>query len=88
MPYVHYVMMNEQKLDPRKINQEERLILQKWKEEGHIEGGACGLAITKEFWDAMNAILFETYVAYDQEVYVPKSERASEDITLKEGDDP
>ena len=62
MPYIQYVMMNDQKLDPRKINQEEREILRKWKDEGQIEGGACGLAITREFWDAINAIVWFGYV--------------------------
>ena len=62
MPYIQHVMMNEQKLDPRKINEDERKILRRWKDEGHIEGGACGLSITKEFWDAMSSILWVGYV--------------------------
>ena len=55
-------MVNDQKLDIRKINQEERVILAKWKARGLLEGGASGLAITKEFWDFMCEILFEAYV--------------------------
>lgn len=62
MPYIQYVMMNEQKLDPRKINGEERKVLKKWKDEGFMEGGMTGLAITKDFWNFMNEILFEGYV--------------------------
>ena len=62
LPYIQFTMMNEQKLDIRKISPEERKILKRWKEEEHIEGGSCGLAITKEFWDFMNEILFECYV--------------------------
>ena len=62
MPYVQYVMMNEQKIDPRKCNQDDRNVLNKWRKEGHIEGGASGLAITKEFWDFMHEILFIAYV--------------------------
>lgn len=62
MPYVQYVMLNEQKLEPIKISPEEREVLKKWKEEKHIEGGATGLSITKEFWDFMCEILFESYV--------------------------
>jgi hypothetical protein len=62
MPYVQHVMINEQILDPSKINGDERRILQKWREEKHIEGGAAGLAITKEFWDALCEILWEGYV--------------------------
>lgn len=62
MPYIQYVMVNDQKLDPRKVNGEERQILRRWKDEGYIEGGACGLAITREFWDAIHAILWFGYV--------------------------
>lgn len=73
VPYIHYVMTNDRKLDPRKINQEERKIIQKWKEQGHVEGGACGLAITKHFWDFICEILFLAYVAYDnEEVFADK----------------
>lgn len=67
MPYVHFVMGNEQRIDPNKINEEERKILSSWREKGYIEGGAGGLTITKEFWDAMCEILWLGYVAYREE---------------------
>ena len=51
MPYVMDVMMNAQRIDPRKINEEERAVLSKWREAGHVEGGASGLRITEEFWN-------------------------------------
>ncbi len=62
IPYLQYVMCNEQKLDPRRINQEERVILSMIKDDGHIQGGATGLAVTKEYWDYMCEVLFEAYV--------------------------
>lgn len=62
MPYILSVMLNEQKIDPSKINGADRKILRKWKDAGHIEGGICGLLITKEFWDIICAILFLGYV--------------------------
>jgi hypothetical protein len=62
MAYTQYVMMNEQRIDPRKCNQDDREVLSKWREEGHIDGGASGLAITREFWDAICAILWFGYV--------------------------
>jgi len=65
IPYIQYVMVNERKIDPRKCNEDDRKILQKWRKEGYIEGGASGLAITKEFWDFMCEILFIAYVGYD-----------------------
>lgn len=65
IPYIQYVMVNDRKLDPNKINQPERVVLRKWKDAGYIEGGACGLAITKQFWDFMCEVLFLAYVGYD-----------------------
>jgi hypothetical protein len=64
MPYIQFTMMNEQRLDPRKISGEERDVLQRWREAGHIEGGASGLAITREFWDIINDLLFMGYVSH------------------------
>jgi len=65
MPYIKYQMMNEQKLNTNVINGPERKILSKWRELGHIEGGASGLKITKAFWDIINEILFLSYVDID-----------------------
>ncbi len=62
MAYVQYVMVNSQKIGIEKINQEEREILKKWKKDGHLEGGACGLSITKEFWDYICELIFLGYV--------------------------
>ena len=62
MPYVQHVMMNEQRIDTRHTSGTDRQTLSKWRDEGHIEGGASGLAITKEFWDILNEILFLAYV--------------------------
>lgn len=62
MAYIQYVMMNEQKIDIAKLNDDDRNILSLWREAGWIEGGASGLAITKEFWNAMCEILWLGYV--------------------------
>lgn len=53
MPYILDTMMNDQKLDPRKLNNEERGILCRWKTDGHVEGGISGIRITEEFWNAI-----------------------------------
>ncbi len=66
MPYVHYVMSNDQRIDPRKITHEERKILSGWRAKGWVEGGASGLSITKEFWDALNEIVWLGYVAFEE----------------------
>ena len=62
MPYIVYVMMNEQKIEICKINPEERAILKKWREAGYIEGGASGLQITEEFWNILCEIVRLGYV--------------------------
>ena len=67
MPYVHYVMMNSQKIDPTHCNDDDRKILRKWKTAGYVKGSMSGMAITTEFWDIMNEILFLSYVAYRNE---------------------
>jgi len=61
-PYLDYTMKNEQKITPSRINQEERDVLRVLKNEGHIEGGASGLAMTKEFYDYINQVLWYSYV--------------------------
>ena len=61
-PYLDYVMKNEQKVNPNLIGQGEREILRTLKNEGHIEGGASGLSMTKEFYDYINQVLWFGYV--------------------------
>lgn len=65
MPYIQYTMMNNQRLSLAHINRDDREILHKWREAGHIEGGMSGLRITKDFWDKINEILFLAYVDLD-----------------------
>jgi hypothetical protein len=67
IPYVQYVMVNDQKIDIEKINQDERKILRKWKDAGLVEGGASGLSVTKDFWDFACEILFQSYVKQEGE---------------------
>ena len=62
MPYILTVMMNEQKIQIRHIGGGERGILKKWREAGHIEGGASGLQITVEFWNTICEIVRLGYV--------------------------
>jgi len=65
MPYIQYVMVNEQKIDINKINSVEREILSKWRKAGYIEGGASGLKITEDFWNKIIKIIFLGYVDID-----------------------
>ena len=72
MPYIQYTLVNTQKLNIQQLNQEEKDILVQWVKDGFIEDGVteCGrpmmservcLKITKEFWDAINELLWLGY---------------------------
>ena len=67
IPYIQYVMVNEQRINPDMLNQDDRGILRKWKDAKLIEGGASGLSITKEFWAFMCKILWQSYVKQEGE---------------------
>lgn len=63
LPYFQYLLLNNQRVDPAKIDNEERQILKKWRDEGKITfsiSDSC--TCTKEFWDWMNEILWKSYV--------------------------
>ena len=62
MAYAQYVMVNSQKIDPGTCNQADRNVLSKWRKEKHIEGGASGMQMTKEFWDVICELVFLGYV--------------------------
>lgn len=62
-PYIDYVMKNSQKIEISKVNAEERGILSVLKKEGHIDGVLIQLLITREFYDYLQNILWEAYVA-------------------------
>jgi len=65
MPYVQYIMVNDQKIDIRHCNQGDREVLEKWRKARHIEGGASGLQITEEFWNIICEIIRLGYVDLD-----------------------
>lgn len=61
-PYLDYLMKNDQRIDPRHCNDDDKKVLTVLRSEGHIEGGASGLSMTKEFYDYINQVLWHTYV--------------------------
>ncbi len=61
-PHLDYLMKNDQNIDPRHINKEDRIILGILRKQGHIKGGMSGLAMTKEFYDYINQVLWYGYV--------------------------
>lgn len=63
MPYLSYCLQNEMPIDPNKITQAEREILQKWRDEGKITFSMTEpCTATKEFWMEMSEILYYGYV--------------------------
>ena len=62
MPYIQYTMVNDQRINPQHCNQADRDILSKWRQAGHIEGGAAGLRVTEEFWNIICEIIRLGYV--------------------------
>lgn len=62
LPYIQYCLVNQQGIDPRRINTEERGYLKEWKAEGYLEGGSQGLRISKKFWNFINDCLWVSYV--------------------------
>lgn len=66
MPYLQYLLLNGQRIDPHKITPLERQVLSDWRKRGWLEGGAgSDLAITYEFWTIINLCLWHAYVIYE-----------------------
>ena len=61
-PYLDYVMKNSQKIEPNRISPGDREVLKILRREEHIEGGASGLSMIKEFYDYMSQVLWLGYV--------------------------
>lgn len=64
-PYINTVMLDCQRIDYRRINDEEDKILRKWDGEGYIEFSPNGISISKEFWDFICEVLYKAYVLRD-----------------------
>lgn len=62
IPYLQYLCVNHQAVDPHKINAEERKIMGKWRDEGRLTYSMSEpVSMTKETWDWMNEIMWESY---------------------------
>ena len=62
LPYLQYVMVNEQKITRGKINPEERDIISDWVAKGYIGSSSSKMKVSKEFWDIMCEIIYLGYV--------------------------
>lgn len=85
LPYLDYLMKNEQKINPLKFNQEDRELFNELKKEGHVAGGACGLRMTKEFYDAIQQILWQGYVVQGAIEHNVQNEAIVESILQEAG---
>ena len=70
-PYFDFVMKNDQYIDPRKINGDDRKVLSRLRSEGYIDYHSetfddkpmrTYLTLTKEFYDYINQVLWLAYV--------------------------
>lgn len=63
MPYIQYVMVNEQYIDRCKINDEERDILNEWDKKDFINRNHLGyITVSNKFWTAICKIIYLGYV--------------------------
>lgn len=61
LPYLQYLIMNSENVDPAKVNHEDRKILMNWQKEGWLESPASNLMISSDFYDTMCKILKISY---------------------------
>lgn len=66
-PYIYSCAINARRIDPSKVNVEEREIMRLWKDAGHFQGGMVEMNMTKEFFDFINEILWLGYFTYDND---------------------
>ena len=59
IPYVLYCLQNSGEYEMDKLHEDEMDILEAWEDLGYIETDTCVFTnITKEFFDAMNELLY------------------------------
>ena len=80
IPYVQYVLVNGSHLDRARINPNERIIIDNWQKDGFLDKDFQSIiTVTKEFWDFMNEILWESYVEIKKEVKMEEEQEFSEE---------
>ena len=68
IPYIQYLLVNREPVDPQKLSGEEREILQKWRDKGRLTFSMQEpLTVSREFWDIMNNFLWDSYVLHIDE---------------------
>lgn len=68
IPYYQYLVINSLPINPNAINSSEREILARWKEEGKIDYSmSYPCSCSREFWDYMNNVLWDSYAIHMDE---------------------
>ena len=63
--YIDYCLKNGGRIDPRKISTEEKAIIEKRKNQGHIFVRTDGITtVTRPFYDFMQDVLADAYVLF------------------------
>lgn len=65
IPYLHYCIINHQRLCYEKLTIQEVDILEKWQKEGLIIASYIDTCVitSRSFWDKMSDILYDSYAA-------------------------
>ncbi|WP_109078944.1 hypothetical protein [Aggregatibacter kilianii] len=63
MPYIQYCVLNDQNIEPFRVNSNERKILTGWRYKDYISAPSSDLKISKFFYDAICELLWMGYVA-------------------------
>lgn len=67
LPYIQYVLMNEQVFDRAKLSREEAKIIKDLRDAGCLGIRSNGkFQCTDRFWACMNEILYYTYVGHEE----------------------
>lgn len=68
IPYVQYTIINGETLDGRKVNDEERHVLQDWVSRGYLPGPLVAtLRCERYFWDVMSELLWLAYADHENQ---------------------
>ena len=57
IPYIFHCITNSQNIDLRRVNQQDREILKKWKKQNYITSPASDLMVSSEFYEIMSKML-------------------------------
>ena len=65
LPYIMFLGTDNRPVDAIRVSSEEMEVLDSWVAKGYISGPESGdvVKISREFWNFISSIIFETYVS-------------------------